>query len=110
MAKLKGTLEITISSFGESFLKEEIARDEWKYMRALQGIWQFHKYDKDFWPSKPHGHNKESPETLDVYTGTIYDPRSRKPVGTLRRKYLKQIQAELKTKGFFTESQLKNLI
>lgn len=34
--------------------------------------WVFHQYDRDFFPSIPHGHNTDSRRKLDPYLGWIY--------------------------------------
>ena len=52
-------------------------------------VWQFHKYDVDPWPSRPHGHNRETGEKLDLAGGWIYD-RNRNP----RRRCTKKELAE----------------
>lgn len=62
-------------------------------------IWIFHKFDKDPFPSTPHGHNKETRERLDIYTGYIYD-HNKNIVRKLNKKYLFYIQNRLKEKKF----------
>ena len=55
-------------------------------------VWEFHKYDVDPWPSKPHGHNRESGEKLDLASGWIYD-RSRNPCRKCTKKELAELRA-----------------
>lgn len=64
------------------------------------GIWIFHKFDKDPFPSKPHGHNKETGEKLDVYTGLKYGPHDRKCTGKLHPAALLDVQKRLREKGW----------
>jgi hypothetical protein len=44
-------------------------------LRLKQGgrIWDFHKYDGDPWPSRPHGHDVEDRSKLSLSDGLIYD-------------------------------------
>lgn len=57
--------------------------------------WLIHQNDPDDnWPSDFHAHNKVRPETLDRYTGNIYDPRT----GQLRRKYRRKQLTQLLAK------------
>ena len=55
-------------------------------------VWEFHKYDVDPWPSKPHGHNRETGEKLDLASGWIYD-RSRNPCRKCTKKELAELRA-----------------
>jgi hypothetical protein len=64
------------------------------------GIWKFNKYDKDSFPSTPHGHNVETGEKLDVYTGIAYDPTTKQLKRKLAKRKLKEIQQILKINGF----------
>jgi hypothetical protein len=60
-------------------------------------IWEYHKNDSDkFFPSDFHLHSIESPEVLDMYTGYIYNSKTRKPIGALSSKDMKSIYAKLK--------------
>lgn len=71
-----------------------------EFLIKRKGIWEFHKYDKDPFPSKPHGHNKETKEKLDVYTGKKYDYLTKKCTGVLHERMLIEIQNRLKEQGF----------
>ncbi len=71
-----------------------------EFLIKRKGIWEFHKYDKDSFPSKPHGHNKETGEKLNVYNGRKYNPITKKCTGILHEKTLIDIQNKLKEKGF----------
>ncbi len=71
-----------------------------EFLIKIGDIWEFHKYEKDTFPSLPHGHNKEKAEKLDVYTGIIYDIRTRNPIRKVSPKKLLQIQNTLIKKGF----------
>lgn len=62
-------------------------------------FWTFHKNDNDPFPSEPHGHNKETGEKLDPYTGTIYS-KENKPKRKLGHRQLYLVQKKLKEKGF----------
>lgn len=43
-----------------------------------RGVWEVHLSDADPWPSEPHAHNLEAKEKLDLITGNVYDPTTRK--------------------------------
>jgi hypothetical protein len=62
--------------------------------------WEFHKYDADGFPSKPHGHCAEKSEKLDVNSGVIYNARTRQPVRKVSPKKLVEIRQSLLEKGF----------
>ena len=64
--------------------------------RGGGGVWEFHKYDVDPWPSSPHGHNRETGEKLDLAGGWIYD-RNRNPRRKCKRKELAELRACVKT-------------
>jgi hypothetical protein len=55
-------------------------------------VWEFHKYDADPWPSRPHGHNRETREKLDLAGGWIYD-RNRNPHRRCTKKALADLRA-----------------
>jgi hypothetical protein len=58
--------------------------------------WLVHQNDPDdVWPSDFHAHNQTRPETLDCYTGEIYDPRSRKRVRKYNLKKLNTLLSQL---------------
>jgi len=52
------------------------------------GIWQIHKSDVDKnWPSDFHAHNVDAAnEVLDLYTGGVYDKRTKRHLRNLPRK------------------------
>jgi hypothetical protein len=60
-------------------------------------IWEFHKYDPDPWPSKPHGHNRETGEKLDLASGMVYD-RNRKPRRRCAEKSLMEMRTRIEMK------------
>lgn len=54
-----------------------------------KGVWRIHKYDADvIFPSDQHAHNMDAPEVLDLYTGAVYDSRTRKYLRKLSKKDL----------------------
>ena len=61
-------------------------------VRSRGEVWEFHKYDVDPWPSKPHGHNRETGEKLDLAGGWIYD-RNRNPGRRCTKKELAELRA-----------------
>jgi hypothetical protein len=61
-------------------------------VRSKGEVWEFHKYDVDPWPSKPHGHNRETGEKLDLAGGWIYD-RNRNPYRRCTKKGLAELRA-----------------
>jgi len=70
-----------------------------EFLIKKKGIWVFHSNDKDPFPSSPHGHNRETGEKLDVFTGKKYDPITKKCTGKLSQKILNEIQEKLKKQG-----------
>ena len=61
-------------------------------IRNAGEVWEFHKYDPDPWPSKPHGHNRETGEKLDLANGLIYD-RNKTPCRRCAEKKLTELRA-----------------
>jgi len=60
------------------------------------GIWRVHLNDPDtVFPSDFHAHNQDAPQTLDVYTGEVYDPTTKRLVRTLRKKTMKYLHQQL---------------
>jgi hypothetical protein len=52
-------------------------------------IWRAHKADPDDqFPSDFHAHNIAAPETLNLYTGVVYDARNRKYLKKLPKKVM----------------------
>ena len=43
-----------------------------------RGIWVIHLSDADPWPSKPHAHNLESNEKLNLLTGEVFNATTHK--------------------------------
>lgn len=75
---------------GQALLEEQTV--------AVKGnVIRVHMNDADNWPSDLHGHllNRAS-QKVDIYTGDIFDIRSRKKIGSLGKKDLKRIQNELR--------------
>ena len=71
-----------------------------EFLIKKSGIWEFHKYDKDPFPSIPHGHNKEKKQKLNVYNGIIYDITTKKPIKKIRQSKMEEIRMELTKAGF----------
>ena len=64
-----------------------------RFIKSVGGeVWQFHRYDADPWPSKPHGHNLNTGEKLDLAGGWIYD-RNRNPRRRCKKKDLAELRA-----------------
>jgi hypothetical protein len=61
-----------------------------------KGVWRIHKYDADTnWPSDFHAHNVDAPaEVLDLYTGNVFDKRSRRLIRRLRSRDLEFIRSQ----------------
>jgi hemerythrin superfamily protein len=64
-----------------------------------QGIWQVHQNDLDNFPSDFHAHRKDKAETLDLYTGDVYDPRTRKYLRTVKEKHMRTVYEDLGRKS-----------
>lgn len=61
-----------------------------------QGVWVVHKYDADDnFPSDLHAHNKDAAETLDLYTGNIYDAKTKKYLRSLSKKAMNHIYTKI---------------
>lgn len=67
-------------------------------VKASGNVWVIHRYDPDPFPSRPHAHNQQTGEKLDLRTGNIFDPSSRRPKGRLRDRDLRQILDDLSNK------------
>jgi hypothetical protein len=60
-------------------------------------VWRYYKNDADVnFPSNFHAHNVENGELLDLFTGYVYDPKTRKPLGVIPRKDMLAIYSKLK--------------
>lgn len=61
-----------------------------------QGVWVLHKYDADDnFPSDLHAHNKDAAEVLDLYTGNVYDVRTKKYLRSLSKKAMNHIYTKI---------------
>jgi len=67
-------------------------------VKASGDVWVIHRYDPDPFPSRPHAHNRQTGEKLDLGTGDIFDPRTRSYKGRLNDSALRQIRDELSKK------------
>ena len=56
--------------------------------------WRFNLNDNDPFPSKPHGHDYENGDKLNVFTGEIYN-KNKQRIGKLSIKQLKHLQIKL---------------
>lgn len=77
------------------------------------GKWRVHKSDPDcIFPSDFHAHRIDAEGILDLYTGVVYSPKTKKRIEKIPRKVMKYIVAELdKTKEieFTTKCEKKEL-
>jgi hypothetical protein len=64
-------------------------------VKVRPNIWNFHKNDKDPWPSVLHAHDYEKNLKLDAISGEIFNVTTRKRVGRLNEKKLAAVQAQL---------------
>jgi len=63
-------------------------------VKVFRRKWTFHKYDKDFSPSVPHGHSGSY--KLNVMTGEVFAGSSDKPVGHASKKDLDALHHDKK--------------
>jgi hypothetical protein len=101
--ELPSGLKVKVASEDDAFLNEphqegtkislSVSAEASAPVKMRGDYWLVHQNDPDDnWPSDFHAHNKVRHETLDCYTGNIYDPRTKQ----LRRKYRpKQLAALL---------------
>ena len=71
---------------------------EWLLEKVVkhQGVWAIHKYDADDnFPSDLHAHRKDEAETMDLYTGDVYDAKTKNYLRTLSKKAMNHIYAKL---------------
>jgi len=61
-------------------------------------VMEIHRYDPDPFPSKPHAHNKQTGEKINLSTGDIFDPRTRSYKGKYDDRRLRQLRDELSRK------------
>ena len=66
--------------------------------------WELHNADKDPFPSIPHMHSKNYPLKLNIYTGEIYDTRTKKFITTANKKELKKLWEDEKFKQAVIEA------
>ena len=64
-------------------------------VKSLGAIWTIHPYDPDPWPSKPHAHNYDDKQKLDLASGKIFSLPGRNVIGKLRRTDLAFFRDEL---------------
>jgi len=57
--------------------------------------WRFHKNDKDPFPSIPHGHNLETGDKMDIWTGKIYN-KNNNLTSKISNKKMLFVQAKLR--------------
>jgi hypothetical protein len=60
-----------------------------------QGRWQIHQNDVDTFPSDFHAHRKDKAETLDLYTGDVFNPRTRQHVRKVKEKDMRYVYEDL---------------
>jgi len=60
--------------------------------------WRMHKADIDPFPSVPHMHAIDRPLKLDIYSGGIYDVKTKKLIETANNKDLRKLWADSKFK------------
>jgi len=68
-----------------------------KFIKCKLGgrIWIVHPNDADPWPSKPHAHEYDRREKLDLSSGEIFSLPARTPAAKLRPKELEALRAEI---------------
>lgn len=54
-------------------------------------IWDFHKGDDDMNPSVPHGHSIDGKYKIELWSGTVYDRRTKKVIGKALRKEIEDL-------------------
>ena len=60
-----------------------------------QGVWVVHLSDADPWPSNPHAERQDEPGKLDLFTGDVYDPQTRRRMQKLSAKSMKYIYGQI---------------
>jgi hypothetical protein len=68
-----------------------------RFVRLKRGghIWIIHRNDPDPWPSKPHAHDYEQRQKLDLASGKIFSLPGRNVIEKLRRKDLELLRVDL---------------
>ncbi len=61
--------------------------------------WRFYKNDKDPRPSNPHGHNLETGDKMDIWTGKVYD-KNNNLIDEISSKKLLFVQSKLREADF----------
>ncbi len=62
---------------------------------GYQGKWRIHQNDADPFPSDFHAHRLDKAETLDLYTGDVFDPRTRQQTRTMKEKDMRFVFEDL---------------
>ena len=63
-----------------------------EYTVSCNGKWRVHMNDADDWPSNFHAHNVgDGNEKLDLYTGEVYDVKTKDVVRHLKKKVMRYI-------------------
>ncbi|WP_052600277.1 hypothetical protein [Aureispira sp. CCB-QB1] len=61
-----------------------------------KGIWRIHKSDlDDIFPSDPHADRQDEPEKLDLYTGDVYDKKTKNYKYKLPKKAMRFIYKKI---------------
>ena len=69
-------------------------------------LWRVHKADPDDqFPCDFHAHNVSAPETLNLYTGEVYDSRSKTYIRNVPKKIMRDIFRKLSTSN---EEEIRN--
>ncbi len=74
-------------------IKETIAKEKWYW----------HKNDEDFGPSFPHLHSKNNPFKLDIYTGKVYNVKTKKVINNVNNNELKLLWANADFNNYVLE-------
>ena len=68
-------------------------------VKVAGDIWRIHQNDPDeIFPSNFHAHNEIGSETLDLYTGRVFDPRTKQFKRKLPKKQLDTLYQKLPKK------------
>jgi hypothetical protein len=84
------TFEIEVPDFDE--ITDDGVRMLFEKTVRSNGVWRSHKLDPDcIFPSDFHAHRVDDAETLDIYTGQVYCPKTKTQVRTMPKKAMKYI-------------------
>ena len=87
-------VEFEIPDFRE--ITEDGQRLLLEYQVKANGVWRIHKNDPDVsFPSDFHADRIDQPEKLDLYTGVVYDKRTKQALRKMPRKAMRYIHNEL---------------